>query len=82
MGKFRVIDDFDRKILRHVQRNTVIDLHHTIAPPTSRFRVNGARLLARSVDGVAVEQVLSTRFRSAAAFDGRNCPDLRTACGP
>jgi hypothetical protein len=29
---------------------------------------------------VAVEQVLSTRFRSAAAFDGRNCPDLRTAC--
>jgi len=42
----------------------------------------GARLLARSVDGVAVEQVLSTRFRSAAAFDGRNCPDLRTACGP
>jgi dienelactone hydrolase len=41
-----------------------------------------ARLLARSIDGVAVEQVLSTRFRSAAAFDGRNCPDLRTACAP
>ena len=33
--------------LRHVQRSTVIDLHHTIAPPTSRFRVDGARLLAR-----------------------------------
>lgn len=41
-----------------------------------------ARLLARSVEGVAVEQVLRTRFRSAAAFDGGNCPDLRTACGP
>lgn len=33
--------------LRHVQRSTVIDLHHTIAPPTSRFRVDGARLLQR-----------------------------------
>jgi hypothetical protein len=34
--------------LRHVQRNTFIDLHHTITPPTSRFRVNGAQLLART----------------------------------
>ena len=31
--------------LRHVQRNTVIDVHHTITPPTSRFKVNGADLL-------------------------------------
>ncbi len=30
--------------LTHVQRNTVIDLHHTITPPTSRFKVNGRRL--------------------------------------
>jgi len=33
--------------LRHVQRMSVIDLHHTIAPPTSRFKVDGAALLAR-----------------------------------
>lgn len=33
--------------LRHVQRNTYIDLHHTITPPTSRFNVDGAQLLAQ-----------------------------------
>ncbi len=31
--------------LRHVHRDTYIDLHHTITPPTSRFRVDGATLL-------------------------------------
>jgi hypothetical protein len=31
--------------LRHVQRDTVIDVHHTITPPTSRFTVNGKELL-------------------------------------
>jgi hypothetical protein len=31
--------------LRHIQRNTFIDLHHTVTPPTSRFNVDGARLL-------------------------------------
>lgn len=30
--------------MKHVQRNTVIDLHHTITPPTSHFRVDGAKL--------------------------------------
>jgi hypothetical protein len=33
--------------LRHVQRGSVIDLHHTIAPPTSRFKVDAKRLLER-----------------------------------
>ncbi|WP_114971793.1 nucleotidyltransferase family protein [Rhodoferax ferrireducens] len=33
--------------LRHVQRGTVIDVHHTITPPTSRFKVDGAKLLER-----------------------------------
>ncbi|WP_083748657.1 nucleotidyltransferase family protein [Pelomonas sp. KK5] len=33
--------------LRHLRRHSVIDLHHTIAPPTSRFKVDGARLLER-----------------------------------
>lgn len=33
--------------LRHVQRNTYIDIHHTITPPVSRFNVDGARLLQR-----------------------------------
>ncbi len=31
--------------LRHVSRGTVIDLHHTIAPPTSRFRIDGKLLM-------------------------------------
>ncbi|WP_291086326.1 nucleotidyltransferase family protein [Hydrogenophaga sp.] len=35
--------------LRHVKRNTFIDLHHTIAPPTSRFHVDGRKLLERVV---------------------------------
>jgi hypothetical protein len=33
--------------MRHVQRGTVIDVHHTITPPTSRFRVDGTKLLER-----------------------------------
>lgn len=33
--------------LEHVLRRSVIDLHHTIAPPTSRFKVDGALLLQR-----------------------------------
>ena len=35
--------------MRHVQRGTVIDVHHTITPPTSRFKVDGAKLLDRIV---------------------------------
>lgn len=35
--------------LTHITRGSVIDLHHTIVPPTSVFRVEGAELLARSV---------------------------------
>ena len=39
--------------LRHVQRNTYIDLHHTITPPTSRFNVDGRELVrnAKPLDG-------------------------------
>ena len=33
--------------MRHVHRGTSIDVHHTITPPTSRHRVDGARLLDR-----------------------------------
>lgn len=38
--------------LTHVHRHSVLDLHHTITPPTSSFAVDGARLLehARCVD--------------------------------
>lgn len=32
--------------LTHIVRGSVIDLHHTITPPTSAFAVDGARLLA------------------------------------
>lgn len=41
--------------MKHVQRGTVIDVHHTITPPTSRFKVDGAKLLDRieAVDDTA-----------------------------
>jgi hypothetical protein len=47
--------------LRHVRRGTVIDVHHTIAPPTSRFKVDGAKLLAHKVaiDGMDGLYILS-----------------------
>lgn len=35
--------------MKHVQRGTVIDVHHTITPPTSRFKIDGARLLTHIV---------------------------------
>lgn len=45
--------------LRHVLRGSVIDLHHTIAPPTSRFKVDAVRLFQKvvplpGVDGLFV----------------------------
>ena len=41
--------------LRHVQRGTVLDVHHTISPPTSRFRVDGRQLLERVVPIAGLE---------------------------
>jgi hypothetical protein len=38
------------------------------------------RLLARTVDGSAVGDILSSKWHSAAAFDGHDCADFRTAC--
>ena len=35
--------------MTHVQRQTMIDVHHTITPPTSRFRVDAEKLLQRVV---------------------------------
>ncbi len=35
--------------MKHVERHTVIDVHHTITPLTSRFRVDGAKLIDRIV---------------------------------
>ena len=29
--------------MKHVRRNTVIDVHHTITPPTSRFKVDASK---------------------------------------
>ncbi len=39
--------------MRHLHRGSVIDLHHTITPPTSRFPVEGGRLLSglTAIDG-------------------------------
>lgn len=34
--------------MKHVWRHTWLDLHHTITPPTSRFKVDGGRLLTRA----------------------------------
>jgi hypothetical protein len=38
------------------------------------------RLLARTVDGKPVGDVLSDKWRSGAAFDGRDCADVRAGC--
>ena len=43
--------------LRHVLRGTVIDMHHTIAPPTSRFKVDARQLLERLVPLEGMEGV-------------------------
>ena len=38
------------------------------------------RLMARTVNGTALEDLFSQIFRSGAFFDGYNCDDLRTSC--
>jgi hypothetical protein len=38
------------------------------------------RLLARSINGVSLGTILSSRFRSAASFDSYDCPNLRSRC--
>ncbi|HNM80383.1 MAG TPA: nucleotidyltransferase family protein [Rhodocyclaceae bacterium] len=47
--------------LVHVRRHTVVDLHHTILPPTARHRIDAAALFraARSVPGIPCLTVLS-----------------------
>jgi hypothetical protein len=40
------------------------------------------RLLATSVDGVPLDQLLSDEFFSAVFFDGFFCPDFRAGCEP
>lgn len=35
--------------MQHVRRRTHLDVHHTLAPPTSRFVIDGADMLARSL---------------------------------
>lgn len=35
--------------MKHVQRQSMIDVHHTITPPTSRFKVAGSKLFDRIV---------------------------------
>ncbi|MEY4416790.1 MAG: hypothetical protein RIQ53_4083 [Pseudomonadota bacterium] len=35
--------------LEHIQRGTALDVHHTITPPTSAWRVDGRRLLEAAV---------------------------------
>lgn len=39
--------------MKHIQRQTVVDIHHTILPPTARYTVDGALLLrhAQAVPG-------------------------------
>ncbi|RVT53564.1 nucleotidyltransferase domain-containing protein [Rubrivivax albus] len=47
--------------MQHVQRHTQLDVHHTITPPTSRFPIDGAVLLARArpLAGLAPLKVLA-----------------------
>lgn len=39
-----------------------------------------ATLLARSVDGMPLSEMLSTKFNSAAFIDGHDCPNLAEGC--
>src|SRR4029078_13620285 len=50
--------------LRHVKRGTVLDVHHSIAPPTGRMKPDSARLLAAAVPvaGHARLKVLSPLY--------------------
>lgn len=48
--------------LRHPERQTVIDVHHTILPPTGRVKLDGAALLANA-------QALDDRFLVLADTD-------------
>lgn len=55
--------------LEHVKRSTVIDVHHTITPPTSSFNVDGQLLLSQSRalpghDGLAVLQPVDMLLHS------------------
>jgi len=55
--------------LEHVKRSTVIDVHHTITPPTSSFNVDGRLLLAQSRplaghEGLAVLQPVDMLLHS------------------
>jgi predicted dienelactone hydrolase len=43
-------------------------------------RTADARLLARTVDGKPVGDVLSTKWRSGASIDGHDCADMRSSC--
>lgn len=43
--------------MKHAKRGSAIDVHHTIAPPTSRYRVSGDSLLARARPITAVGQL-------------------------
>ena len=47
--------------LRHVARNTIVDVHHSIAPPTGRFKPDSAKLLreAEPLAGHAKLKVLA-----------------------
>ncbi|MES2714888.1 MAG: nucleotidyltransferase family protein [Pseudomonadota bacterium] len=61
--------------LRHVTRHSVIDVHHTITPPTSRFAVDGGLLLQhvrplRPGSPLAVLQPLDMVLHSAAHLFG------------
>jgi hypothetical protein len=56
--------------LVHVTRGSIVDLHHTIVPPTSRYRIDGSELLGatRLIDpdrGIRVLQPVDMVLHSA-----------------
>lgn len=44
--------------LRHIARNTSLDVHHTILPPTARPRIDAARIIAAAVPAAGLEGAL------------------------
>lgn len=55
--------------LQHVRRQTHLDVHHTLAPPTSRYVIDGSDMLARSLPISQHEEAGAQQLRMLAPTD-------------
>jgi hypothetical protein len=69
--------------LQHVQRDTVIDLHHAILPETARYHPDTARLRSRAVAVEGCRASRCWRRKTASCIPPPMCfmtANCRTAC--